>query len=440
MSLYYSKYGKINNDCQKGEVEMIKTIITFIFVFGVIVIVHEFGHYYFAKRAGIMVREFAIGMGPKLLSFHKNGTTYTLRLLPIGGYVRMAGLGEDDEDLQKGMPVMLKLDDSGVVTKINTSKKATFDGIPMEITGYDLIDDLWIQGYVMGDENNEVRYPVDREASIIEEDGTEIQIAPRDVQFDSAKLSKRAMTNIAGPMNNFILAVVLYMIIAFVQGGVSNLSTNQIIVDANAPAAVAGIKTGDKIIAINHKKTSDWESITNQISKSKKDILVTVEHSGHEKQVKIHPKTVTENGQKRSVIGIRPDQETSFIAKLKYGFTATIDNSLAIFKALGNLVTDFSLNKLGGPVAIFKMSENVANQGWMMVLSFTAMLSINIGIINLLPIPALDGGKLILNLYEAIRGKPMDSKKEGILTAIGFGLVMLLMILVTWNDIRRYFF
>ena len=104
---------------------MITTIITFIIVFGILVFVHEFGHYYFAKRAGILVREFAIGMGPKLFAYRKNGTTYTWRILPLGGYVSMAGLEDDTEELKKGMPVSLITDENGVVQKINTSKKLT---------------------------------------------------------------------------------------------------------------------------------------------------------------------------------------------------------------------------------------------------------------------------------------------------------------------------
>ena len=419
---------------------MIKTIVTFIFVFGLIVVVHEFGHYYFAKKAGIMVREFAIGMGPKLLSFHKNNTTYTWRLLPIGGYVRMAGLGEDSEDLQKGMPITIQLNEKQEVVKINTNKRHQMEGIPLEVTDFDLIDELFIQGFVMGDETNETRYTVNHDAMIIEEDGTEIQIAPRDVQFDSASLPKRMMTNIAGPMNNFILAVILFVIVAFMQGGVSQTNDNQIMVEKNSPAALAGIHNQAEIISINKHQVDNWDEITQAIAKEKGKLTLEVKEDGRKRQVSVTPKEVKEDGQKRAIIGIRPTVNHSLWAKIKYGFTATLDNSLAIFKALGNLFTDFSLNKLGGPVAIFKMSETVAHNGFIMVLSFTAMLSINIGIINLLPIPALDGGKLVLNLYEAIRGKPLDPKKEGILTAIGFALVMILMILVTWNDIQRYFF
>ncbi len=168
---------------------MLTTIITFIIVFGVIVFIHEFGHFYFAKRAGILVREFSIGMGPKLFNYRTAETTYTIRLLPVGGYVRMAG-GEDDEDeLKPGTPVSLFVGDQDKVTRINTSKKTTlFNGIPMQVTATDLEHDLWIEGYENGDESETKRYAVAHDATIIESDGTEVRIAPTDVQFQSDSL------------------------------------------------------------------------------------------------------------------------------------------------------------------------------------------------------------------------------------------------------------
>lgn len=120
---------------------MIVTIITFILVFGILVLVHEYGHYYFAKRAGILVREFSIGMGPKLWWHRKNGTTYTIRLLPIGGYVRLAGNDDEDMDeLRPGTPVTVQLNDSGKVVTINASNKAAlFRGIPLQLVDCDQI-------------------------------------------------------------------------------------------------------------------------------------------------------------------------------------------------------------------------------------------------------------------------------------------------------------
>ena len=136
----------------KGGNNLIKTIITFIFVFGVIVIIHEFGHYYFAKRSGILVREFAIGMGPKIFSHRKNGTTYTIRILPIGGYVRMAGAGEEEVELTPGMPISIETNEKGQIIKINTSKKVQLpNSIPLEVLSADLENELIITGYVSGE-------------------------------------------------------------------------------------------------------------------------------------------------------------------------------------------------------------------------------------------------------------------------------------------------
>jgi regulator of sigma E protease len=140
---------------------MISTIVTFIFVFGIIVLVHEFGHFIFAKRGGILVREFAIGMGPKLFHHRKNETTYTIRMLPIGGYVRMAGEGEEEVELVPGMPVSLVLDENGVVVKINPNKKVQLpNSIPVEVIKHDLVDDLYITGFENGDDSLEKRFTV----------------------------------------------------------------------------------------------------------------------------------------------------------------------------------------------------------------------------------------------------------------------------------------
>ena len=251
-----------------------KTIITFIIVFGILVIVHEFGHFFFAKRSGILVREFAIGMGPKIYGHQaKDGTTYTLRLLPIGGYVRMAGNGDDETEMAPGMPLSLLLNSDGIVEKINVSKKVQLpNGIPLELIAYDLEDDLTITGYVNGDETQEVTYHVEHDASIIEADGTEIRIAPRDVQFQSAKLWQRMLTNFAGPMNNFILAILLFIILAFMQGGVQVTDTNQIgKVLPNGAAAAAGLKENDEIVSIDGKSVHSWNDLTSEITENPLD-------------------------------------------------------------------------------------------------------------------------------------------------------------------------
>lgn len=421
-----------------------KTALTFIIVFGVIVIIHEFGHFFFAKRAGILVREFAIGMGPKIYGHQgKDGTTYTLRLLPIGGYVRMAGMGEDETELAPGMPISLVQNDEGKITKINTSKKVQLpNGIPMELVEFDLEDQLTISGYVNGDESHLETYQVLHDATIIEQDGTEVRIAPRDVQFQSAKLWERMLTNFAGPMNNFILAIILFIVFTFMQGGTAVLDTNGIgRVVENGAAAQAGLKENDKILQVDGEKINSWEELTTIITKNpEKKLNFEIQRGQETFEKTVVPEAEKEGNQTVGKLGIYAPMDDSFSAIITGGFTMTLDNSLAIFKALGSLIVHPDINKLGGPVAMFQMSSQAAEQGVTTVILLMAVLSINLGIFNLLPIPALDGGKLVLNIIEGVRGKPLSQEKEGILTLIGFGLLMVLMVLVTWNDIQRFFF
>lgn len=421
-----------------------RTIITFLIVFGVLVIVHEFGHFFFAKRSGILVREFSIGMGPKLIAhMGKDGTTYTLRLLPIGGYVRMAGLEDEETELSPGMPLSVVLTAENEVRRINVSKKVQLpNSIPMELISADLVDDLTIKGYVNGDESQETIYKVQHDATVIEESGTEVRIAPRDVQFQSAKLGARIMTNFAGPMNNFILTIVLFIALAFLQGGVADFQTNQIgTVQAGSPAAAAGLKDHDTIIAVDGEKISSWDDLTSNVTKKPGEKLsVTIEQNGKQKTVQLTPKSVKSNGQKVGQIGVTPYLKTGFLDKVVGGLTQSWELTKNIFSALGSLFSGFSLDKLGGPVMMYQMSAEASRAGFKNVIYLMAVLSVNLGIVNLLPVPAFDGGKILLNLIEGIRGKPLDPDKEGLITMVGFGFIMLLMILVTWNDIQRFFF
>ncbi|WP_034550258.1 RIP metalloprotease RseP [Carnobacterium funditum] len=422
---------------------MVTTIITFIFVFSVLVIFHEFGHYYFAKKAGILVREFAIGFGPKIFSYRKNETTFTIRILPIGGYVRMAGY-EEETEIKPGMSVGILLDEKDEVTTINTfKKKQLLEVVPIQVSAIDLENDLYIEGYLSGNENQLVRYPVKRNALLIEEDGTEVQIAPLDVQFQAASLPQRMMTNFAGPMNNIILAIITFTLMAFLQGGVvSDENKLGSIVD-NKPAYEAGLSEGDQVVAINDQPMDSWKEIVKVIQKSPdQSLMFTVKSTGNsEKKIVVIPEAVKGNdGSKIGMIGVQAPIETSFMAKLLFGFTYTWMVIVQILTALGSIFTKgFSVDMFGGPVAIYATTEAVVKTGYIGVLNWMGILSINLGIINLLPVPALDGGKLLLNSIEGIRGKPLSQEKEGIITLIGVGLLLILMVLVTWNDIQTYF-
>ena len=422
---------------------MIVTIITFILVFGILVLVHEYGHYYFAKRAGILVREFSIGMGPKIWWTRKNGTTYTVRLLPVGGYVRLAGSDDEDEDeLRPGTPLTLQLNQDDQVVTINASSKATlFQGIPMQLVASDLVDGLWVKGYVNGDESELKTYPVNHDAMVVEHDGTVVQIAPRDVQFRSASLPARMMTNFAGPMNNFILSLLVFIILGFTLTGVPTNSNQIGKVNAGSVAAKAGLVAGDRITKVNSTKVANWaELATNLSSKPNQQVKLTYTHKGETKTTTVRPQAVKQGKETVGQIGILEQQEKGIWARLMFGWQQFIQAGTLIFAVLGHMFTHgFSLNDLGGPVAIYAGTSQATALGVNGVLNFLALLSINLGIVNLLPIPALDGGKLLLNIIEAVIRRPIPEKAEGIVTMLGFMILLVLMILVTWNDIQRYF-
>ena len=415
-------------------------ILTFILVFGIIVVVHEFGHFYFAKKSGILVREFAIGMGPKIFAhIGKDGTAYTIRILPLGGYVRMAGWGDDTTEIKTGTPVSLTLTDDGKVKRINLSgKKLDQTALPMQVTQFDFEDKLFIKGLVLEEEKT---FAVDHDATVVEADGTEVRIAPLDVQYQNATIWGKLITNFAGPMNNFILGVVVFWILIFMQGGVRDVDTNQFHVMPQGALAKVGVPETAQITKIGSHEVSNWESLIQAVESETKDktaptLDVTISEKGSDKQVTVTP----EENQGRYLLGVQPGIKSDFLSIFVGGFTSAADSALRILSALKNLIFQPDLNKLGGPVAIFKASSDAAKNGIENVLYFLAMISINIGIFNLIPIPALDGGKIVLNILEAIRRKPLKQEIETYVTLAGVVIMVVLMIAVTWNDIMRLFF
>ena len=415
-------------------------ILTFILVFGIIVVVHEFGHFYFAKKSGILVREFAIGMGPKIFAhIGKDGTAYTIRILPLGGYVRMAGWGDDTTEIKTGTPVSLTLTDDGKVKRINLSgKKLDQTALPMQVTQFDFEDKLFIKGLVLEEEKT---FAVDHDATVVEADGTEVRIAPLDVQYQNATIWGKLITNFAGPMNNFILGVVVFWILIFMQGGVRDVDTNQFHVMPQGALAKVGVPETAQITKIGSHEVSNWESLIQAVESETKDktaptLDVTISENGSDKQVTVTP----EESQGRYLLGVQPGIKSDFLSMFVGGFTTAADSALRILSALKNLIFQPDLNKLGGPVAIFKASSDAAKNGIENVLYFLAIISINIGIFNLIPIPALDGGKIVLNILEAIRRKPLKQEIETYVTLAGVVIMVVLMIAVTWNDIMRLFF
>lgn len=416
-------------------------ILAFIIIFGIIVVVHEYGHFYFAKKAGILVREFAIGMGPKIFSHTgKDGTLYTIRILPLGGYVRMAGWGEDKTEIKTGTPASLALNEAGQVIRINLSQKQVDrEAVPMQVTAYDLEEALTITGKVLDESRT---YLVHHDATIVEEDGTEVRIAPLDVQYQNASVWGRFLTNFAGPLNNFILGILAFVLLAFLQGGVPNLETNQIQVEPASALEAAGIQSGDRLLSINGQAIEDYQDISDAVdainaSGEKNPVAMIQVQSGKETREVSVP--LKRDGD-RYRLGVSPGLKTGFMDKLFGGVTMAVNTAGLIVNALRGIIARFDVQQLGGPVAIYKVSAQAAEAGFLPLLELLAMLSINLGIFNLIPIPALDGGKIVINILEAIRRKPLKRETESYITLAGVVVMVLLMLVVTWNDIVRVFF
>ncbi|WP_217585575.1 RIP metalloprotease RseP [Lentibacillus saliphilus] len=417
------------------------TVIAFIFMFGLLVFIHELGHLIFAKRAGMLAREFAIGFGPKMFSFTKNETLYTIRLLPIGGYVRVAGEDPEIIDLKPGHHIGLEFNDVGNVNKIIVNNKAKHPNARViEVNQADLNHQLRITGYEPDEEETLLSFDVDPKAMFVM-DETETQIAPYDRQFASKSVGKRAMQLFAGPMMNFILAIVIFFILGLIQG----VPMKEAVIDhvePGTPAAEAGLEKSDEIIRIDGQPISTWDTFTSIVQQNPEELLtMTVKReNGEQKEIEIIPARKEIQGMEIGQIGVTHMFEKSIGRTLVYGFSQTYDTTKLILTNLMMLVTgQYSIDMLSGPVGIYDATDQVVQTGFMNFMMWTAMLSINLGIVNLVPLPALDGGRLLFVGLEAVRGKPIAPEKEGMVHVIGFALLMLLMLVVTWNDIQRLF-
>ncbi|MEK3935046.1 RIP metalloprotease RseP [Sporosarcina sp. FSL W7-1349] len=416
-----------------------ETVIAFIIIFGSLVFFHELGHFIFAKKAGIMVREFAIGFGPKILGIQKGETLYTIRILPFGGYVRMAGEDFDTVELQPGYRVGLLLNSRDEVIKIYLNQNINNpDVLFLETESSDLDKALFIEGY--DDEGKLVRYAISRNAIIVEK-GQETLIAPYDRQFESKPLGGRAMAIFAGPLFNFILAFFIFLAIGLMQGiPVKDPVISD--VQSGSPAEIGGMEKGDLVTGVNGTPVDSWTEFSEIIQENPGvPLKFNVDRSGESVTLEVVPDTIEQQGQKFGQIGVTRPMEKDPLKAVVFGADQTISWIKEIIRLLGMLVTgQFTIDALSGPVGIYKATEEVAKFGVYNLMHWAAVLSINLGIMNLLPLPALDGGKLLFFLFEAIRGKPVDKQKEGMVHFIGIVFLMVLMLVVTWNDIQRFFF
>lgn len=350
-----------------------------IVVICLIVLAHEFGHYLAARSAGIEVQEFAIGFGPKIVGFRGKeqrftvpghdpevivtpGTEYNLRLLPLGGFVRMTGM----ED---------------------------------------------------GDENNPIG-------------------------FNTKRPFWKMVVSAAGPVFNVLFAVLVFVSLYTFIGVPAGVQEPIIgVVNLGSPAEKAGIKPGDRVIAIDGHSVKLWEEVSKRIARNPEGqaMQLTILRQDKERKITVTPEY--NKTMERALIGISVKifyKQVGAIQGIKDGFTESYLWTVQTFRSLiGMIAGQYSLNEMSGPVGIGKLIGDTARQEWIGVFRLTAILSINLGLINLLPIPALDGSRIVFGALEAIRRRPVEPDTENFIHMVGFVFLMGLILLITFHDIYR---
>ena len=343
---------------------MLEKIIATIFVFGLLVFVHELGHFITAKLTGMRVDEFAIGFGPRLVSFRYGETVYSIRMVPLGGFNDIAGMNPDDNDAGD-------------------------------------------RGYC--------RKPI----------------------------LSRMIVILAGSAMNFILPVVLFFGIFFF-AGVQTPNPAPVLgtVLADNPAAEAGLLANDRILAVDGKPIGTWQELVDAIRSNHGNVPMTmqVERDGKDLTASVTPHY--DASQQRGYIGIVNAYESSypgFIQSVSMAFERTAMIVAMMLDALYRIVLELSGSELAGPIGVAQMAGEVAEMGIVPLLNFAALLSLNLAIINLMPVPALDGGHFLTLCVEAVRGKPLSPKIMHYIQNVGVGFIILLMLLAMKNDVVRIF-
>ena len=365
--------------------EILSFIIPFIVLLTVVVFIHEYGHYYFAKRYGVGVTDFSIGFGKELFGFNdKSGTRWKFCLIPLGGYVKFFG-------------------DRNVFSQAEQEKM--------------------LKKYNKEDQ---------------------------DKLFVTKSLYQRSMVVAAGPIANFVLAILIFTFIYMFAG--KDFTPAQIQdVQKDSPAYSSGIKSGDIILSINNNKVNSLLDVSNYINTSTSEqIDIIVLRNNNEIILNVTPKIIKGedslgNKINKKIIGIKispPNNEfnrnklgpaTALYYATKetlYVTKASLDFIISMFKGKGDTT------QLGGPIKIAKITGQVAQHGFIAFLSIMAYISISLGFINLFPIPMLDGGHLMFYAFEKILGRPLTEKTQEGFFRIGLFLLISLMFFTTFNDLK----
>lgn len=345
------------------------TFVAFIVIFGSIVFFHELGHFIVAKLAGVRVEEFSLGFGPTLFKKETEETLYSIRIIPLGGFVRLAGMEE---------VVLGENSDEGQVNEVSEDDPRSFNNKPLLV---------------------------------------------------------RMATIVAGPLMNFLLAALIFAIyFALVV-----IPPTITLIEPESPADIAGVQPGDQIIQLNNVKVDSTDEVIEIIEQSSgQPVKMTVKRDNQMIDLEVVPIGSMGSGR----IGVQIDEKlrVPLGRSLYEGVIATGRVTRELVVSLVQMVRGKIEPELAGPIGIVQVVGKTADLGFSYLLFLAAILNVNLGLLNLLPIPVLDGGWLVLFAYEGIRGKPLKPEYRGIAQFIGLAILLLLFVFATYQDIMRLIF
>lgn len=414
----------------------VKAAIAIVLVFGVCIALHEFGHFYVAKRAGVAVPVFSIGFGPKLVKWRRGGTEYSIRLLPLGGFVQMAGEAPQESWFPLGQQIAYELNESLEIVKLGDPKdlKCGYVGV---LRRADLTDRM-----EMAIETAEGlrTFQVKPYAQVMMNARSSMPLVEKHEQVLGKPLLQRAAIILAGPVMNFLLAAFLFALVN-AHFGVATTVIGQ--VEKGSPAQTAGLQAGDQILAVNGQRIRGWNDLLISVQGDKpaqgvsnpNPLQLLVARDGSNQTLTVQPKL--QNGV--PMLGIDTALSHNPIRATGSAFTMLYHDSALTLRGYKQLVAQHQFQDLTGPVGIADVITQQVHYGIWNVVMIAAVISVNLGLFNLIPIPALDGGRLLFMIIELVRGRKVDPQREGFVHFVGFAVLMLFAVVITYRDVTHLF-